>query len=79
MTPPRAAEYRGDNNNLAWRDHYEYDRYGNCGQLSGENTGGPYVAVYQSDYDPATNRFVAHWWQHDAAGNLTEVQSTRMT
>ncbi|MBI1763666.1 MAG: RHS repeat protein [Acidobacteria bacterium] len=67
----RAAEYRGDNGNLVWRDHYQHDRYGNRWQSSSENTGRPYVDVYQSDYDQATNRFVTPTWQYDAAGNLT--------
>ncbi len=71
----RAAEHRGDNGNLVWRDHYQYDRYGNRWQSSTENVGRPYVPINPSDYEQATNRFNEKQGEYDAAGNLT-VDST---
>ena len=67
-----AGEYRGDNNQVSWRTHYGYDRFGNRYQNSTQtqNIGLAYVNVANADVDRTTNRF-ASGITYDAGGNVT--------
>ena len=69
-----AGEYRGDNNLVSWRTHYDYDRFGNRRQGPGQtqNSGLAFTQVVENDIDVATNRFKPTTGiTYDAGGNIT--------
>jgi RHS repeat-associated protein len=55
-----AAEYKqGDNGQLTWQAHYDYDRYGNRFQYQ-NNVNLSYTQVQPTDINQATNRFISN-------------------
>jgi RHS repeat-associated protein len=65
-----AGEFRGDDGALVYRNHYEYDRYGNRYQNGGLNQNVTYTPVAPADINQANNRFT-NGVSYDAAGNIT--------
>jgi len=67
-----AAEFRGDNAQLTWQTHYDYDRYGNRFQYQ-QNVGVGYTTVLPGDVDANRNRFISSGatpTTYDPAGNI---------
>ncbi|MGH9958103.1 MAG: RHS repeat-associated core domain-containing protein, partial [Pyrinomonadaceae bacterium] len=68
----QAAEYRGDNSQLTWQTHYDYDRYGNRFQDQ-QNIGVAFTPVLTADVDASRNRFISTGpapTTYDPAGNI---------
>lgn len=69
----QAAEYLGgDNAQLTWQAHYDYDRYGNRYQYQ-QNVNLGFTTVLTSDVDTNRNRFIstgATPTTYDPAGNI---------
>jgi RHS repeat-associated protein len=68
----QAAEYSGDNAQLTWQAHYDYDRYGNRYQYQ-QNVNLGFTTVLTSDVDTNRNRFISTGTTpttYDAAGNM---------
>jgi RHS repeat-associated protein len=68
----QAAEYRGDNNQLTWQAHYDYDRYGNRQQYQ-QNINVAFTPVLPADVDTNRNRFISTGptpTTYDPAGNI---------
>jgi hypothetical protein len=68
----QAAEYRGDNNQLTWQVHYDYDRFGNRQQHQ-LNINVAYTPVQLADFDTDRNRFIETGptpTTYDPAGNI---------
>jgi YD repeat-containing protein len=68
----QAAEYRGDNGQLTWQAHYDYDRYGNRFQDQ-QNIGVGFIPVLSADVDANRNRLISTGLTpttYDLAGNI---------
>jgi RHS repeat-associated protein len=71
-----SAEYRGDNNNLTYKQKFDFDRFGNMYRKAASNpTAGqqnplPYTPIEATDISKSTNRFTANT-TYDDAGNVT--------
>jgi YD repeat-containing protein len=68
----QAAEYRGDNSQLTWQAHYDYDRFGNRFQYQ-QNINLGFTTVLPADVDASRNRFIstgATPTTYDPAGNI---------
>lgn len=71
-----AKEYKGSTTTLSYKQHFDFDRFGNLyrkqanNSATGQETPLPYTAIENSDISKSTNQFTTST-TYDDAGNVT--------
>lgn len=71
-----SREQRGDNNNLSYKQKFDYDRFGNLYRKANSNSQIPvaFMPIEDTDISKSTNRFTSDT-TYDDAGNM--IQDTK--